>query len=75
MKTPKFTGRNFSIAEIAEATGKTAQLIRVGLQRGVFNFGYAFINDGSKEYNYYCPDRKVYEEIGYFKGEYLEDIE
>lgn len=73
MTTPKFTGRNVPISEIAQATGKTAQLIRVGLQKGVFHFGYAFINDGCTEYNYYCPDKKVYEEIGYFKGEYCDD--
>lgn len=73
MKRPIFTGRNVSIAEIAEATGKNAQLIRVGLQRGIFTFGYAFVNDGCTEYNYYCPDKKVFEEIGYFKGEYSND--
>lgn len=70
---PKFTGRNVSITEISEATGKSPQLIRVGLQRGIFNFGYAFVNDGSTEYTYYCPDKKVYEEIGYFKGEYVNE--
>lgn len=71
--TPKFTGRNVSISEISQATGKTPQLIRVGLQRGIFNFGWALKNDGSTEFTYYCPDKKVYEETGYFKGEFVND--
>lgn len=29
---PKFTGRNVPIAEIARATGKNPQFIRIGLQ-------------------------------------------
>lgn len=37
---PKFTGRNVPIAEIAKATGKDPQFIRLGLQRGIFKFGY-----------------------------------
>ena len=32
---PKFTGRNVPIAEIAKATGKDPQFIRLGLQRGI----------------------------------------
>lgn len=60
MKRPIFTGRNVSIAEIAEATGKNAQLIRAGLQRGIFTFGYAFVNDGCTEYNYYCQNRSLF---------------
>ncbi len=71
--TPKFTGRNVSISEISQATGKTPQLIRVGLQRGIFNFGWALKNDGSTEFTYYCPDKKVYEEIRYFKGEFVNE--
>ncbi len=32
-------------------------------------FGYAIKLENSNEYNYYCPDRKVWEEIGYFQPE------
>lgn len=39
---PTFTGRNVPIKEIAQATGKDPQYIRIGLQRGIFRFGYAF---------------------------------
>lgn len=72
---PRFTGRNVPIAELARATGKDPQYLRVGLQKGILNFGYAFKKDGSTEFNYYCPDKKVFEELGYFNdeaGEYNE---
>lgn len=64
---PKFTGRNVPIAEIAKATVKDPQFIRLGLQRGIFKFGYAFKNNNSSEYNYFCPDKQVWEELGYFR--------
>jgi hypothetical protein len=66
---PIFTGRNVPIAELAKATGKDAQYIRIGLQQGIFKFGYAVRTGNSTEYNYFCPDRKVWEETGYFKVE------
>lgn len=37
------------------------------MQRGIFNFGYAFKKENSSEYNYFCPDKKVWEELGYFR--------
>ena len=63
----KFTGRNVPITEIAKAIGKDAQYVRVGLQQGILKFGYAMKLDKSSEYNYYCPDKKVWEETGYFR--------
>lgn len=63
---PNFTGRNVPIAEIVKATGKNPQYIRIGLQKGILNFGYALKNDNSTEYSYFCPDKKVWEELGYF---------
>lgn len=66
---PAFTGRNVPISEIAKATGKDAQYIRIGLQQGIFKFGYAVRKDNSTEYNYFCPDKKVWEETGYFNSE------
>lgn len=76
VELPKFTGRNVPIAEIAKAIGKDAQYVRVGLQQGILKFGHAFKTNGSREYNYYCPDKKVWEETGYFneaKGRNTED--
>ena len=64
---PKFTGRNVPITEIAKAIGKDAQYVRVGLQQGILQFGYAMKLDKSSEYNNYCPDKKVWEETGYFR--------
>ena len=43
--------------------------VRIGLQQGILKFGYAIKLENSNEYNYYCPDRKVWEEIGYFQPE------
>ena len=69
LELPPFTGRNVPIIEIAKAMHKDAQYVRVGLQQGIFRFGYAIKLDDSNEYNYYCPDRKAWEEIGYFQPE------
>lgn len=69
VELPKFKGRNVPITEIAKAMGKDAQYIRIGLQQGIFKFGYAFKLKDSSEHNYYCPDRKVWEETGYFNEE------
>ena len=69
MVLPPFTGRNVPVTEIAQAMHKDPQYVRVGLQQGILPFGYAFKLDDSNEYNYYCPDRKVWEEIGYFRSE------
>lgn len=38
---PAFTGRNVPIKEIAQAMGKDAQYVRVGLQQGILKFGTA----------------------------------
>ena len=69
IELPPFTGRNVPIAEIAKAMQKDAQYVRLGLQQGIFHFGYALKQEHSSEFNYYCPDRKVWEEIGYFQPE------
>ena len=68
IKLPEFTGRNVPILELSKAIGKDAQFIRIGLQRGILKFGYTYKKENSSEYNYYCPDKKVWEETGYFKG-------
>lgn len=67
IEMPHFSGRNVPITELAKAIGKDAQYIRLGIQQGFLNFGYAYKNTGSSEYSYYCPDRKVWEETGYFR--------
>lgn len=67
IQLPNFTGRNVPIKEIAKAIGKDAQYVRVGLQEGILKFGYAIKIGDSNEYNYYCPDKRVWEETGYFR--------
>lgn len=68
IQLPAFTGRNVPIMELAKATGKDPQYLRIGLQQGILKFGFAFKKDNSSEFNYYCPDKKVWEETGYFNG-------
>lgn len=68
LETPDFTGRNVPITEIARAIGKDAQYVRIGLQQHVLKFGTAIKLAHSNEYNYYCPDKKVWEETGYFEN-------
>lgn len=63
---PKFTGRNVPIAEIAKAMGKDAQYVRIGIQQGILKFGTAMKVGDSREFSYYCSDKKVWEETGYF---------
>ena len=65
-KMPPFTGRNVPVTEIARAMHKEAQYVRVGLQQGMFKFGYAVKLEGSNEDNFYYPERKEGEKNGYF---------
>ena len=62
---PAFTGRNVPIKEIASAIG----YVRLGLQQGILKFGSAIKVGNSNEYSYYCPDKRVWEETGYFNKE------
>jgi hypothetical protein len=64
---PAFTGRNVPIKKIAQAMGKDAQYVSVELQQGIFKFGTAIKVGNSNEFSYYCPDKKVREETGYFR--------
>ena len=74
IELPTFTGRNVKINEIAKATGKDPNYVRIGLQQGFLKFGTAVKLDGSSEYNYYFPDKKVWEETGYFRDVKQEDV-
>ena len=71
---PKFTGRNVKITEIAKAVGKSDMFLREGLKRGIFHFGYAIQKGPGKIYSFYCPDKLVWEELGYF-NEHPEDLD
>lgn len=64
--TPKFTGRNVPIEEIAQATGKSSAFLREGLKQGFLNFGFACKKEKAQNFSFYCPDKLVWEELGYF---------
>ena len=69
VELPPFTGRNVPITEIAKAIGKDAHYVHIGIQQGILKFGVAMKMGDSNEFSYYCSDRKVWEETGYFNGE------
>lgn len=66
---PHFTGRNVPIAEISKAIGKSPDLIRYALREEIFHFGVAIQSEKTGSISYYCPDKKVWEETGYFNGD------
>ncbi|HOO08167.1 MAG TPA: hypothetical protein P5092_07185 [Ruminococcus sp.] len=65
--TPVFTGRNVALTEIAQTSGISVAAIKQGLREGVLDFGYAIPCGEGKLYRYYCPDKQVWEKLGYFK--------
>lgn len=67
IETPEFTGRNVPITEIAKAINKDVKFVRTGIIQGFLKFGVAVKAEDSETYSYYCSDRKVWEETGYFK--------
>lgn len=70
IKLPAFSGRNVPISELAKATGKNTQYLHLGLQQGYLKFSVALKKENSSEYNYYCSDKQVWEETGYFNASY-----
>lgn len=63
---PTFTGRDVPISELAQATGKSAEFLKRGLREGVFDFGYVMKSESGNQYRYFCPDKLVWEKLGYF---------
>ncbi len=62
VELPPFTGRNVPITEIAAAMHKDAQYAH-WFAAGNPEIGYAIKLENSNEYNYYCPDRKVWRKL------------
>ena len=56
--------RNVSIQEAAKEMRKSLQCIRIGLQRNIFEFGFAQKIPGSEKYTYYINPRKFFAYIG-----------
>ena len=69
LNTPSFTGRDVPIAEIAVIIGKSLDTVRFAIREGIFRFGFAIQSEKSGSYSYYCPDKRVWEETGYFNSE------
>lgn len=69
MDTLAFTGRDVPISELAQATGKSADFLKRGLREGIFDFGYAMKSESGNQYRYFCPDKLVWEKLGYFNPE------
>ena len=63
---PCFTGRDVPISEIAKATGKGAEFLKRGLREGIFDFGYAVKSESGNVYRYFCPDKLVWDRLGYY---------
>lgn len=55
---PAFTGRNVALTEIAQTSG---------ISVAALDFGYAIPCGEGKMYRYYCPDKQVWEKLGYYK--------
>lgn len=72
MPCPNFTGRNVPIEEIAEATGLSPNEVVTAILDGEFEF--AIILGNRNECKFYCSDKKVWEEIGYFKFKVTEEL-
>ncbi len=64
---PQFTGRNVPIEEIAHVLDVPEEIVILGIEYDVLKFGTVIKNNGTKYF--ICPDKKVWEETGYFKEE------
>ena len=66
---PCFTGRDIPLTELSKATGRSTQFLARGLREGIFDFGYAVKSESGNQYSYFCPDKLVWEKLGYFNPE------
>lgn len=62
-----FYGRNVALTEIALTSGISVAALKQGLREGALDFGYAIPCGEGKMYRYYCPDKQVWEKLGYYK--------
>lgn len=54
---------NISVAEAAKMMGVSSQFVRVGLQKGIFPFGYA-VQISTDRYTYFISKQKFLEYTG-----------
>lgn len=55
--------RRISVAQAAKELGTSQQFVRIGLQRGVLNFGVAVKMNGNR-YTYHICESKLREYLG-----------
>lgn len=56
-------GNNMPVSEAAEIMGVSRQFIRVGLQKGIFPWGYA-VQISTKRFTYFISRQKFLEFVG-----------
>lgn len=56
-------GNNMTVAEASELMGVSRQFVRVGLQKGIFPFGYA-VQVSSDRFTYFISRQKFLEHTG-----------
>lgn len=56
-------GNNMPVSEAAEIMGVSRQFIRVGLQKGIFPWGYA-VQISKKRFTYFISRQKFLEFVG-----------
>ena len=69
---PYFTGRNVPVEEIAKALNVPEEIIILGIEYDTLKFGKEIKLNGTKYF--ICPDKKVWEETGYFKSDTCTDF-
>ena len=67
---PYFTGRNVPLDEIAAAIGLSVETVRNELICGDFSFGILINGKRDESAVFYCSDKKVWEETGYFNDKF-----
>lgn len=53
-----------TIKEVSKLSGHSPQTIRIGLQKGIFDFGACFKTGDAKQYVYVIYPERVYELFG-----------
>lgn len=56
-------GNNMPVSEAAEIMGVSRQFIRVGLQKGIFPWGYA-VKISAGRFTYFISRQKFFEFVG-----------
>lgn len=65
-----FSGKNVPVNVAAKAMGKSPMFVRIGLQRGILQFGVAIkTSDDHQQYDYYISPKLFADYTGYLHNE------